>query len=303
MNKILTIGIPTYNRDKFLEQCLESIASQMTDSQVAEKVELVISDNASSDSTEQIVQKFRERIPSLNYFKNSENLGVDRNILQVVEKSQGEYVWMLGDDDALFPDSLSYMLQRLEKPEFKYCVVNCWGYDKALLNHALNHPNMTISSDQHFARLSDYVEKSAADKDMVGFFCGLSVQVFNRALWNNVEDKDQYIGTNAVHLFVLLTAMKDKSFALLAKPLVKVRADNIRWDVFPGLETIKKRTQSTYSILEWIIKKYNIPYSKSFFKLGMYKDLALLWTATFIRKNLFKSQSSRDKLKKLLGKL
>jgi abequosyltransferase len=249
------------------------------------------------------VQKFRERIPSLNYFKNSENLGVDRNILQVVEKSQGEYVWMLGDDDALFPDSLSYMLQRLEKPEFKYCVVNCWGYDKALLNHALNHPNMTISSDQHFARLSDYVEKSAADKDMVGFFCGLSVQVFNRALWNNVEDKDQYIGTNAVHLFVLLTAMKDKSFALLAKPLVKVRADNIRWDVFPGLETIKKRTQSTYSILEWIIKKYNIPYSKSFFKLGMYKDLALLWTATFIRKNLFKSQSSRDKLKKLLGKL
>jgi abequosyltransferase len=303
MNKILTIGIPTYNRDKFLEQCLESIASQMTDSQVAEKVELVISDNASSDSTEQIVQKFRERIPSLSYFKNSENLGVDRNILQVVEKSQGEYVWMLGDDDALFPDSLSYMLQRLEKPEFKYCVVNCWGYDKALLNHALNHPNMTISSDQHFARLSDYVEKSAADKDMVGFFCGLSVQVFNRALWNNVEDKDQYIGTNAVHLFVLLTAMKDKSFALLAKPLVKVRADNIRWDVFPGLETIKKRTQSTYSILEWIIKKYNIPYSKSFFKLGMYKDLALLWTATFIRKNLFKSQSSRDKLKKLLGKL
>jgi abequosyltransferase len=303
MNKILTIGIPTYNRDKFLEQCLESIASQMTDSQVVEKVELVISDNASTDNTEQVVQKFRERIPSLNYFKNSENLGVDRNILQVVEKSQGEYVWMLGDDDALFPDSLSYMLQRLEKPEFKYCVVNCWGYDKALLNHALNHPNMTISSDQHFARLSDYVEKSAADKDMVGFFCGLSVQVFNRALWNNVEDKDQYIGTNAVHLFVLLTAMKDKSFALLAKPLVKVRADNIRWDVFPGLETIKKRTQSTYSILEWIIKKYNIPYSKSFFKLGMYKDLALLWTATFIRKNLFKSQSSRDKLKKLLGKL
>jgi len=60
-------------------------------------------------------------------------------------------------------------------------------------------------------------------------------------------------------MHILLAAMKDLPFMVLAKPLVKTRADNMRWDTFPGLETVKKRREKTLKGLFWISELYNLP--------------------------------------------
>ena len=104
-------------------------------------------------------------------------------------------------------------------------------------------------------------------------------------------------------MFVLLASMKGQSFALLAKPLVKVRADNIRWDVFPGFETVTKRTSATYTILNWILDFYGFPRFRPLLKFAYYKDIAEAYLKIFVKKNLLRSQGSRDRLKKVLGKL
>ena len=160
---------------------------------------------------------------------------------------------------------------------------------------------MDLKSDQYFKNPREYLKTAKVGKNLVGLFCGLSVQIFQRSLWQAMPDKEKYQGTNAVHLFVLLTAMKEQNFALLAKVLVKVRADNIRWDVFPGFETVNKRTAATYSILNWILDFYNLPYSKFGLKLVYFKDIVESYIKIFIRKNILRSQGSRDWLKKILG--
>lgn len=299
---LLSICIPTYNRVLCLQQCLESITEQFKNPLILKNVEVVISDNASTDDTENLVKKYQEKFPNILYHKNIENIGIDRNILTVTEKANGNYVWLLGDDDALFPDAIAHILKKIKLKEFKYCLVNCLGYDSNLINPALRYPNLRIQADQHFEKLLECVKKTNK-KDLVGLFCGLSGQIFDKKIWESWPEKQKYIGSNAVHLHVLLSAMKNQKFIIIAKPLVKVRAANIRWETFSGLETLVKRTQSTSKSLVWILETYEIPYSKLSLKIEQGKNILFGWTNNILRNHIFKNQKSRDFIKRLLGKL
>ena len=66
-------------------------------------VQVCISDNCSTDETEKIVSDAIKVIP-IKYKRNTANLGYARNLLKVVEMADGEFVWVIGDDDLLMPD-------------------------------------------------------------------------------------------------------------------------------------------------------------------------------------------------------
>lgn len=300
---LLSICIPTYKRVDCLRQCLASIIDQFNDPSVRERVEVVISDNASNDGTEQLIKEYQKEFSNIYYYKNSENIGHDGNVLNVAEKAKGYYVWFLGDDDALFPDALGYLLEKLKSARFKYCLVNCLGYDNKLLNPAVRHPNFPIESDQYFGHLWEYVSKMKKNRDLVGCFCGLSMQVFDRNLWQAWPNKKEYVGTNVIHMHILLSVMKEQSFAIIAKPLVKVRAANIRWDTFPGLETSRKRAQSTTKGLIWILDTYDIHYSELFIKIQENVNIFISWATNILKKYILRNQGSRDLIKKIFGKL
>jgi len=61
----LSICIPTYNRAAFLGEALDSVIRQATD-----EVEIVVSDNASTDNTEALVREYQARFPRIRYHKN-----------------------------------------------------------------------------------------------------------------------------------------------------------------------------------------------------------------------------------------
>ncbi|MEK7680913.1 MAG: glycosyltransferase family 2 protein [Patescibacteria group bacterium] len=301
-NPVISICIPTFNRAKCLKQCLESIVEQFKDPQIRESVEVVISDNASIDDTESMIKEFQKEFSNIFYYRNLENIRVDRNILNAVDKASGEWVWFLGDDDALFPGAIDYIMQELKLGRFKYCLVNCFGYDNNLQNPAVRDPNFMIESNQYFGTLRECVTKMDR-KNLVGYFCGLSIQVFKRDLWQAWPNKQEYIGSNGIHMHILLSAMKEQNFAIISKPLVKLRAANIRWDTFPGLETLMKRARATTKGLLWILETYRIPYSKLAMKIEQNRILFVSWATMVLKKYLFKNQRSRDLIKKLLGKL
>jgi len=108
MNIKLSICIPTYNRANFLGAAIDSVIKQAT-----EEVEIVISDNASTDHTEELVREYQTRFPRIRYHKAKENMGADRNFLKVAELATGEYCWLLGSDDALADGAISTVLPML----------------------------------------------------------------------------------------------------------------------------------------------------------------------------------------------
>jgi abequosyltransferase len=299
---VLSICIPTYNRAECLKQCLTSIVTQFADPSVGEKVEIIISDNGSQDNTQNLIFEYQSHWPQIRYFRNPVNLGIDRNILNVVENARGRFCWLLGDDDSLFKDALGYLLPLLEKETAHYFLANCWGYDRELKEQAVSWPNLRISQDESYLKLSDFVKRIPDYRNMVGYFGGLSCQIFRRSDWVALPDKKSFIGSQALHLYVILKAFKNLPAFVIAKPLVKTRADNMRWENFPGLETITKRARATRESMVWILKLYEIPYSKTKLIFKYYGGIIYFWLVYLAKKTVFRSQKSRNLVKKVFKK-
>jgi abequosyltransferase len=106
---LLSICIPTFNRSTNLDRCLHSILTQLTDD-IQDRVEVLVSDNASTDNTPDVVQRYLDRYPCLKYSRNQVNIGADRNILHVMGLAQGTFIKMQGDDDYCVEDTLGPLI-------------------------------------------------------------------------------------------------------------------------------------------------------------------------------------------------
>lgn len=115
----LSIAIPTYNRALILDRALENIANQIS---YADDIQIVISDNGSTDNTQSIVNKYSS-ILNIKYVSLPENRGFDRNFINAINESDGEYVWIKGDDDFIAP----YMIEKAKS------IINN-NYDAVILN-------------------------------------------------------------------------------------------------------------------------------------------------------------------------
>jgi len=105
----VTIGVPVYNGDRYLEEALESLLAQTyTD------FELVISDNASTDRTEEICRSFAMRDPRVRYVRADVNSGGTWNFNRVVELAQGRYFRWAAHDDAVAPTYLERCVEVLD---------------------------------------------------------------------------------------------------------------------------------------------------------------------------------------------
>jgi len=95
---LVTIGIPTYNRaDSYLKQALESAVNQ-----TYPNIEIVVSDNRSTDNTEALVKSFAD--PRIRYFKQAQTIPVNDNFNFCLEQAKGDYFLLLHDDDMIDED-------------------------------------------------------------------------------------------------------------------------------------------------------------------------------------------------------
>jgi glycosyltransferase involved in cell wall biosynthesis len=108
---LLTIAIPTYNRALLLERNLTSICNSIKGFE--NLVEVIISDNNSNDNTAQIALSFNT-LDYIHYFRNEYNIGFTYNYIKIVNQyARGRYCWIIGDDDFVREDSISYLINDL----------------------------------------------------------------------------------------------------------------------------------------------------------------------------------------------
>ena len=195
----------------------------------------------------------------------------------MVEKSSGKYCLPIGDDDAFFPDSFSLLLNKIKTLNVPYYMLNSWGYDHELLHPILSHPNMETKEDVVYGSLVEYVRTIKKYTNLVGGFCGLS-HVFERKAWMDFRDKERYVGTSAIHFFIILSIFRDSACASIAKPIIKTRSSNIRWNVFPGLGTVNGRIRSTIQLVTFIKNLFNLPISN--FRINVYFYTREYWFTT-----------------------
>lgn len=156
----VTICIPTYNRAHYLAYAVNSVWQQTyTD------FELIICDDASSDSTPEMIKQWQN--PRLRYLRHPENIGRSRNMRSGFHAATGEYFLKFDDDDALTPEFLAKTVSVLD---------NYGNVDFVCTNHWV--------IDQDSRRIPEATEANAAkwgkDKLKMGIIPDLIEQTFER---------------------------------------------------------------------------------------------------------------------------
>lgn len=105
----LSVGLPVYNGEDFLERAIASLLAQ-----TYRDFEFIISDNASTDKTEAICRAFASRDPRVRYVRNEKNLGAMGNFNRVFELSRGELFKWAAHDDEHEPEFLARCIAALD---------------------------------------------------------------------------------------------------------------------------------------------------------------------------------------------
>ncbi|RTE07919.1 glycosyltransferase [Paenibacillus whitsoniae] len=106
---LVSIGLPVYNGEKYLQSALESLLSQDY-----RNIEIIISDNGSEDSTEDICKSFLYGDSRIHYYRNDTNIGGIQNFKKVLELSSGEYFMWAAHDDLREPQFVRDCVKQLE---------------------------------------------------------------------------------------------------------------------------------------------------------------------------------------------
>jgi len=195
---ILSICIPVYNRVDVFSVSL-FVAAEAANGH-ADKVEIVVSDNASEDDIKSVVENVSKKFPkvSIQYSRNSENLGLAGNFLKVAEVAQGEYCWIVGSDDFVLASGLEAILRIIkENPDIDFMSVEFAGVDllkkpssTSFIDYVGSlslHPKMWIkrrikvkSGEKVWDELVDPAYKNVLLGSMM---CG----IFRTQLWNSID--------------------------------------------------------------------------------------------------------------------
>ncbi len=120
----VSVGLPVYNGENFIKDALDSILAQ-----TFEDFELIISDNASTDGTQQICRQYTSKDQRIRYIRNDGNIGASKNFNQVFELSSGEYFKWIAHDDLCAPEFLERCVEVLDQDP---SIVLCFARPKAI---------------------------------------------------------------------------------------------------------------------------------------------------------------------------
>lgn len=157
----VSIGLPVYNGDEFLEKALESILRQtFTD------FELIISDNASTDKTATICQRYAANDSRVRYYRNNYNIGGANNGNRTFLLAEGKYFRWAAHDDLCAPELLEKCVAVLDQdPEVVLCYTQTVNIDQRGQSLGVTRLNRATSPKPHqrfrdLAFRNDYCEPS-----------------------------------------------------------------------------------------------------------------------------------------------
>ncbi|NBC56697.1 MAG: glycosyltransferase [Bacteroidetes bacterium] len=101
----VSICIPTYNGAKYIEEALHSAINQ-----TYSNIEIVICDDKSSDDTINICKAYQKKHPNIKIFQNTENLGLVKNWINVIDKASSYWIKFLFQDDVLKENCVKVMM-------------------------------------------------------------------------------------------------------------------------------------------------------------------------------------------------
>ena len=148
-NISLSVCVRTHNQEKFIADALDSVLMQRTEFEYG----IIISDDASSDGTVEILKEYQNAYPDkIRLLLSEKNVGGPENLKRVIEASNAKYVTCLDGDDFYTDEyKIQKQVEFLEAhSEYGACFHNTWYADEnGQLKGLFNRPNFHAIHDAH----------------------------------------------------------------------------------------------------------------------------------------------------------
>lgn len=257
----LTIAIPTYNRltklkttiTRFLDVISESGAS-------SENVEIVVSNNASTDGTKDYLLGVKDANSNLIVYNQKTNIGLDGNMRFLYENAKGDYVWFFSDDDVLFEGGVQSVidtLARYQPDAMLFSFVQPVGSRIRLFDYPepvtkFEDPESMISLLAAFPKLSIYVLKKIT---------------IDEESWSKLN---RFMGTNYYFIAIAYTILQKSVSArlcVISEPIAGCDED------FNKIRFSPETWGNGWVVLQHDYVKYNAPHLLKSHRKKAYYDL------------------------------
>ena len=254
--KILSICIPTFNRANCLRNCLNSIYESKKNTEI--KFDVCISDNNSTDHTQQIIEEYSDKL-DIKYHKNNTNLGLGLNILKSVELSNSEFAWIIGNDDMILAHTLEKVNNMITNhPNVDYFFVNSNHLSSEFVfshTQPFDHKNLPNKMETFSKKKNDllcnYFDLIRPDYSF-DFLLGMFLNIFRREMWeknlNQIDFnliKDTKVMSNIYNTFphniIFAKAFNNSKAFFHSQPLIISLYGERNWwkDLYPFVEAIR----------------------------------------------------------------
>lgn len=238
----ISIIVPVYNCEKYLEEALNSIEQQTMN---FKEIEVIVVSDGSTDGTDEIIKKFIKNKENCKFIRNevpSGSAGKPRNI--GIENATGKYLMFLDADDFFEKDAFENMYNAIDNSEYEFITVNYKLVDK--FGKETNKCGFDAISSSKELTLDDFSDKS--------IYC-------NGAVWNKIF-RTEFIkknnikcleGLNAEDLYFTVCSFLESKKAMYIPNIVSVN--------YREVENSASRDIS-YSYFKKINKGYEFIYDK-----------------------------------------
>ncbi|MDP2454929.1 MULTISPECIES: glycosyltransferase [unclassified Kaistella] len=183
MEKLVSICIPTYNGEKYLQEALDSVKAQ-----TYKNIEVIVSDNQSKDKTLEICEQFKSEVDFPVFIHSHTQSGIGENWNNTIEKSNGDYIKFLFQDDILEKNCVEVMMQYLAQYNLQAVVSK---------RNIINAESQLVTEGSWFNDFNDLQKPAGIPTDEFYIFSKKNLKNLNydRYLVNNI------VGEPCVSLF------------------------------------------------------------------------------------------------------
>jgi glycosyltransferase involved in cell wall biosynthesis len=205
-NPLVSIITPTYNHEKFIAECIESVLAQTFPGW-----EMIIIDDASTDNTPYIIEKYVKNEPRIKFIRHNTNWGMYRlanTYNQALELSQGVYIAILEGDDFWPLNKISIQLPLFNDDEAVLTYGKCWiispnserNFVSPLKNYYRNKNQLfkeLVLFKNCIPAVTVMIKKCALEK-IEGFHQPFEIPVVDYPTWLELLFLGEFLGINEI---------------------------------------------------------------------------------------------------------
>ncbi|MGH0791965.1 glycosyltransferase family 2 protein [Bacillus cereus] len=280
---LVSILIPTYNRPTYFEITLESAINQ-----TYKNIEIIVTDDSTNNETYNCIQPYLKKYNNIFYYKNSTVIGGPHNFINAYEKSNGEYVNFLMDDDIFHPNKIEKMLSYfLEDYTHKITLVT--SYRSYIDENGDSIPD-TIHNQRRFQQTT-VVDGKEAGNSIIAEFNWIGEPT--TPLFRKVDLTESFgvfsdrLYRSGVDIAAWLNLLSKGNLIYIPEPLSKLRLH--KKNISKSPEMIVNALQDLMHLL-FHAKKFYFLQERDTYRLALKNIYKLLW----LRKNQMQVTEEQD---------